>query len=281
MDVDNLGKVFARGFKKELRSFSRLTSLSRHLTLFFKFYINSICQGNSGNNVKPLDLSGKLLTKNESRNLSIVYSGGDDLFLVGAWDEITEIAFDIHNSFKLYTCQNPDVNISGGIIVQRENFPLYLLAKFADKAEKLAKDSNRNKITLFYNPTIETKRKGAKNPIKQTFDWENIEEEVLTFMRAFKAIGKIRKDENRFEPGFAHGFLHRLFVIFEEWERRGVMYLPRMGYTYKRLQETLSKGKETPELKNLRTILMDKEKIMNLRTSLIWIELLSRRKEKI
>jgi len=122
MDVDNLGEIFTRGFKKELRSFPRLTSLSRQLTLFFKFYINAICQGYFGSNVKPLDLSEKLLTKNEGRNLSVIYSGGDDLFLVGAWDEITEIAFDIHNSFKLYTCQNPDVNISGGMIVQREDF---------------------------------------------------------------------------------------------------------------------------------------------------------------
>jgi len=167
-----------------------------------------------------------------------------------------------------------------GIQFTISNFPLYLLADLAGKAEELAKGRGRNKITLFYNPGLETKRKGAKNPIKQTFDWENIEEEVLRFMRTFKAIGKIRKDENRFEPGFAHGFLYRLFAIFEEWERRGVMYLPRMGYTYKRLQETLAKEKEMPELKNLGAILMDKERIMNLRTSLMWIELLSRSKGK-
>ena len=284
MDVDRLGKIFVSGFEEKLRTFSRLASLSRQLTLFFKHYINSICEAELGEEIQPLDLSEKSPLANKGRNLCIVYSGGDDLFLVGAWDEITEIAFDIKRCFKRYTCDNPDVNISGGVVIQKENYPLYLLADLAREAEELAKElakeEGRSQITLFYNPALREKRSGAKYRIKQTFEWDKVDIEVLEFMRIFKDQAELKAGENRFEPKFAHGFLYRLFAIFEQWEREGVMYLPRMAYTLQRLQESLSREGETPELTRLRSILMDRERIMNLRTPLIWFELLSRKGER-
>jgi len=280
VDVDNLGRVFTQGFKKEMRSFSRLASLSRQLNLFFKYYINSVCKGELGANLECLDLSEKFPKNNLGRNVSIVYSGGDDLFLIGAWDEVTEIAFDLQKSFELYTCQNPDLTVSGGLVVQREDFPLYLLADLAGKAEELAKRSRRNRITLFYNPAIEEKKKGTINPVKQVFLWKDADKEVVDLVKIFRSLGKMDKDNNCFKPGFPHSFLYKLFSIFEEWERRGVMYLPKMVYIYRRLREYLSKNREMPELGHLEKVLMNKEKIKNLRTCLTWIELLTRTGDK-
>lgn len=281
MDVDRLGKIFISGFDQKLRTFSRLASLSRQLTLFFKHYINSICKADLGEQIQPLDLSEKSPFANKGRNLCIVYSGGDDLFLVGAWDEITEVAFDIQRCFKRYTCDNPDVNISGGVVIQKENYPLYLLADLAREAEELAKEEGRNRITLFYNPVLREKRSRTKNKIEQTFEWNKVDIKVLGFMGIFKDFAALRAEENRLEPKFAHRFLYRLFAIFEQWEREGVMYLPTMAYTLQRLQESLSREGETPELTRLRSILMDREQIMNLRTPLIWFELLTRKGEKL
>ena len=43
-DVDNLGQTFVNGLSDEYSTISRTTSLSRQLSLFFKFYINNICK---------------------------------------------------------------------------------------------------------------------------------------------------------------------------------------------------------------------------------------------
>ena len=68
-DVDDLGAAFASGIPAEKVSISRTATLSRALSYFFKHKINEI-----------LD-SGKY-------RLQIIYSGGDDLFIVGNWSSL-------------------------------------------------------------------------------------------------------------------------------------------------------------------------------------------------
>jgi CRISPR-associated protein (TIGR02584 family) len=144
MDVDNLGLIFSDGLKC-LPGIAYFSTLSRNLEYFFKFYMNSICAGallgdesRVDENFRPLDICGKRQCA-PSRAVSIIYSGGDDLFLVGAWDEVTELSFDIEKSFRKLTCQNPDVSLSGGIVVKHPDYPLYLTASEAKMAEGKAK----------------------------------------------------------------------------------------------------------------------------------------------
>ncbi|MGB9608691.1 MAG: type III-A CRISPR-associated protein Cas10/Csm1, partial [bacterium] len=101
LDVDHLGLIFSKGLGKEL-SFSRLATLSRFLSLFFKVYIDDILKG---------------------KELAVVYSGGDDAFIVGAWSDVLESAFEIREKFSLFT-QNPSFTISSGYVVCDEKEPL-------------------------------------------------------------------------------------------------------------------------------------------------------------
>ena len=39
----------------------------------------------------------------QRRNALIVYSGGDDVFLIGAWDDVIGFAIDLQNSLQKYT----------------------------------------------------------------------------------------------------------------------------------------------------------------------------------
>ena len=76
-DVDNMGQAFTSGFAEKYNTISRTATLSRQLSMFFKCYINTL-------------LSEKEYMFNESsggRSATIVYSGGDDLFIVGAWND--------------------------------------------------------------------------------------------------------------------------------------------------------------------------------------------------
>ena len=281
MDMDNLGRIFAAGLPEKIRTFSRLATLSRELTLFFKYYINQICSGKLGKGNYALNLSCKK-PQETGRNLSIVYSGGDDLFIVGAWDEVTELAFDVKNAFDRFSGENRDVTISGGIVIENPDFPLYRLAELAGKAEEKAKSGDKenrekNRITLFYNPDLDKKRYNRVEVVKQTFLWRDAEEEVLVPLKAFLSMGKFEK--NRFSSDLSRGVIYKLFGLFDQWEREGgKLYLPRMAYLVSRLKHSLRKLEITePEaFKAVDAFLMNPGKIANLRSTLIWLELLSR-----
>nr|NQU91131.1 type III-A CRISPR-associated protein Cas10/Csm1 [Bacteroidota bacterium] len=98
MDVDNLGNAFIRGFADGRKTFSRYSVLSRNLDFFFKGYLNTIWKDDKFKN-----------------HTFIVYSGGDDLFIVGRWDLIFDLAIRINKDFRDWTCHNPALTLSGGI----------------------------------------------------------------------------------------------------------------------------------------------------------------------
>ncbi|VUT27000.1 MAG: hypothetical protein MASP_01818 [Candidatus Methanolliviera sp. GoM_asphalt] len=83
--------------------------------------------------------------------LYITYSGGDDLLIVGPYDTIIELAQDIRNEFKRFTCDNPDINISAGIAVVDPHYPISRTVELANKNLEEAKgfDERKNRISLF------------------------------------------------------------------------------------------------------------------------------------
>ncbi len=127
MDVDNLGRLFREGYGKRA-SLARVAGLSFALRLFFEGWLPALA-------AEPTD---------ETDRLYIQYAGGDDVFVVGAWDAIAEYAQRIRESFRAYTAGNPAVTLSGGIALVDANFPLYQAARMAGEAEEEAKRYERN-----------------------------------------------------------------------------------------------------------------------------------------
>ncbi len=144
-DVDNLGHAFVSGFndpKNDNRyvTLSRTAMLSRHLSLFFKLYINNILS-----NAETVIGREK---ESARRNLTICYSGGDDLFIVGAWNEVIEAAIDIKKCFERYT--QGRLSISGGIGVYHDSYPISVIAnEVADQEEGSKSIKGKNAITIF------------------------------------------------------------------------------------------------------------------------------------
>lgn len=137
-DVDNLGTAFVSGFDDRYLSLSRTASFSRQLSLFFKGYINRIL--NNG--------ASAVFSEPGSRNAAIVYSGGDDLFLVGSWNEVIDAFIDIRNELMKFT--EGTLTISGGIGLYPGKHPINLMAAETEVLEKASKDlPDKNAVTLF------------------------------------------------------------------------------------------------------------------------------------
>lgn len=143
MDVDGLGNVFKSGLSGLHLTFTRYAALSRNLDWFFKGYLNQLWQ----NEILPH-------TKDAYRNYSqIIYSGGDDLFIVGRWDVVIAFAEKIKEQFAIYTGavelskertedaqkKKIQLTLSGGVAIVTDKFPIMKASAMADAAEKKAK----------------------------------------------------------------------------------------------------------------------------------------------
>jgi len=126
MDVDNLGQVMVGGLKP--RTMAATSALSSALDMFFAGYLNIICAE---------------IQKERPETLYVIYSGGDDLFILGAWDRMPELAAKIQAEFGRYTGGNPSLTISGAATLEGAKFPLYQAAERAGQAEDRAKAYRR------------------------------------------------------------------------------------------------------------------------------------------
>jgi CRISPR-associated protein Csm1 len=169
-DVDNLGQAFVRGFENEkignkYVTFSRTATFSRKLSMFFKYHINTLLK----NGVYTI-------TDKESkkRNIVIVYSGGDDVFVVGSWDDVIGFAIDLYYSLKEFS--QSTLSISAGIALYPSKYPISIMAQETGKLEDAAKNiDGKNAVAIFSEDYV--------------FHWEdfinNVVEEKLNCLKEF------------------------------------------------------------------------------------------------
>ena len=149
-DVDNLGAAFLAGFAPQYATLSRMAALSRALSLFFKRYMNELCAGRLSDayegEVRAFSLFGR--EKKAARDVHIVYSGGDDLFLVGAWDDLLELSVDIYRAFQRFTAGR--LTFSAGLGLFAAKTPVSEMARQVGELEDVAKSHpGKNSIALF------------------------------------------------------------------------------------------------------------------------------------
>ena len=134
MDVDNLGRLFREGLG-ESATISRMSTLSESVRLFFEGYIPQLCRDYNADHTTDI--------------LELIYAGGDDLFLVGGWSALPEIAHQIRDDFRAFV-GGEHVTLSGGIAVEHKKYPLYQLADDAGDALDDAKALRKEKDALSF-----------------------------------------------------------------------------------------------------------------------------------
>ena len=214
-DVDRLGFIFISGFatyekkgkKIPLLSISRFAALSRMLDYFFTEVIK------------------EKLIKTKYKNIYSVFSGGDDLFLIGPWEEIIKFTEDMRALFYRYVCENRNITISAGVELLKPTLPVEFIAEKGEGALRNAKKW-RSTISIMgkripYVYTTDCCKEDKKNNRKKEEKLENRFKNSLINLKKLLSIAYnelpelLRKENPEEKSSLSTAFLYKLLQISE------------------------------------------------------------------
>ncbi|MCF8222295.1 MAG: hypothetical protein K9J25_04050 [Bacteroidales bacterium] len=219
LDVDDLGILFG-----SLPNLDASKAVSHALEYFFDQYLIELLARSYNSK------EGTGLRTYYRDNLYIVFSGGDDAFIVGAWDAITDFSLLIAEEFKKYTgfdnMANEDhkLTFSASLMVVDHHFPVKM---FSHEAEEMLHKAK------YYVPG----EKGRINFMGNIFTWEqfiNIKELTGTFCELIV---------NRNESRSFLAKLQQLSLDYEEDSRKSaemdsIPKVWRLNYVFRDIKKT-------------------------------------------
>lgn len=285
MDVDNLGKLMREGFGGERGgrasaslTVSRLASLSFSLRVFFDKCVPWVARE------QDRDAAGDAHRGvQDTTRLYLQYAGGDDLFLVGAWDALPAAAEGIQSAFREFACRNPAVTISAGIALFPSKFPIYQAAQVAHEAL----DAAKLHASVFALPEASATDKDAVNFLGVSLDWDSFRRvrERAHRLAQWVEMGLVRKS-----------LLQRILRILYEWQsgrqrgirqghlRRDQRYIgPWVWHATYQFGRAIGEI-EVPEIREevrgwIGELLSDERNIVRLGLAARWAELLTRKRD--
>jgi CRISPR-associated protein Csm1 len=171
MDLDDGGRLFSDGFvevgkdgkERRFATLSRVAALSFVISLYFEGWVECVAEEM---NAGP-----------QPDTLYSIYSGGDDLFFVGAWDQVIELARRVRADLTPFAAGHPGIHASAGVALVGGKYPLYQAAEDAGTAEKEAKGYERRSdgrvvvskdAVHFLGQTIHWQQFGLSDPVEQS-----------------------------------------------------------------------------------------------------------------
>lgn len=212
-DVDNMGKFLENS--DVTNSFEKFDSFSKSMDNFFSVYIPN-------------------MMREKYKNSYVVFAGGDDLFLLGAWDEVLDMAREIEREFKAFV-KSDKLSISFGIAITKPSTPISYLADYTEKLLEKAKEiDGKDALSLF----------------GETVKWKSYNE-------VFKKLYGSLED---FEEHLNTAFLYRLLELIEMSKKvkydkdiPSTMWRSKFRYSFNR--NVLEKMKDKERAKNMLKLL--------------------------
>ena len=251
LDVDDLGIAFSSGFVSDkdkiednLRyaTLSRYADLSKDISMFFKVAINKICAGDLIGCVdfeeKAFNIFG--IAKAQKRKVNIIYAGGDDLFLVGAWDEVLEVAIDINRAFKQFT--NGKLTLSAGMAMFSPTYPISKMAEIAGLLVQMSKSKkDKNSIALF---GMETNLKAnGQLECKHIYTWADFEMKVCKEKMNY-LLARLSFDGDKFNKlSVGKSLIYRLMDLIQLADE-DKLNIARFAYVLARMQPKQDKDEQ-------------------------------------
>lgn len=251
LDVDDLGIAFSSGFVSDkdkiednLRyaTLSRYADLSKDISMFFKVAINKICAGDLTGCIdfeeRAFNIFG--IAKVKKRKVNIIYAGGDDLFLVGAWDEVLEVAIDINRAFKQFT--NGKLTLSAGMAMFSPTYPISKMAEIAGLLVQMSKNrKDKNSIALF---GMETNLKAnGQLECKHIYTWTDFEMKVCKEKMNY-LLARLSFDGDKFNKlSVGKSLIYRLMDLIQLADE-DKLNIARFAYVLARMQPKQDKDEQ-------------------------------------
>lgn len=251
LDIDDLGIAFSSGFVSDkdkiednLRyaTLSRYADLSKDISMFFKVAINKICAGDLIGCVdfeeKAFNIFG--IAKAPKRKVNIIYAGGDDLFLVGVWDEVLEVAIDINRAFKQFT--NGKLTLSAGMAMFSPTYPISKMAEIAGLLVQMSKNrKDKNSIALF---GMETNLKAnGQLECKHIYTWADFEMKVCKEKMNY-LLARLSFDGDKFNKlSVGKSLIYRLMDLIQLADE-DKLNIARFAYVLARMQPKQDKDEQ-------------------------------------
>lgn len=178
-DVDNMG-IFLQN-SDVTNSFENFELFSKTMDNFFSLYIPQIME-------------------KEYKNSYTVFAGGDDLFLVGSWDIMLELARKIEEEFKKFL-KNKDLSISFGISLIKHSTPINFASNITEKLLENAKSLEGKDAICLFGETVKWQdyKKVFKELTPLLSELKDDEDKTAFFYRLLEFCDmskKVKKDGN-------------------------------------------------------------------------------------
>jgi CRISPR-associated protein Csm1 len=206
-DVDHLGIIFAQGLGDDREGHDTIchtTMLSRELDLFFSGRLEHVLDKPDG----------------EHSTFYTVFSGGDDLLVLGPWDQAARLARTINDEFEEFVGHNQDITLSAGILFTKERYPVARAAGDVDDVLRYSKErggpdgESRNQLTV----------------LNDTFKWDEAP-------RIFEEIDTLTGHAEGLTSGFLRNLFHygQLYRQYKAGEVEGLRYKALFAYNIARV----------------------------------------------
>jgi CRISPR-associated protein Csm1 len=180
-DVDYLGILFAQGLRRDRQGYDtapHLAMLSRMLDLFFSGWMQYT-----------------LSQKQEYQSFYTIFSGGDDLFLVGPWDKAADLACHVNEKLREFVGGNPDITLSGGLLFTKHRYPIARAAGVADEVLEQSKE------TKWEDERGEKRNRNQLTILGDTFRWEQAGP-------IFEDIEALKQHADKLTSSFLYSLVH-------------------------------------------------------------------------
>ncbi len=212
-DVDVLGFLFSQGLRAKERHFgtiSRVNTMSRMLEVFFCGYVEWL-----------------LKSKPAYHDVYSVFSGGDDLFLLGPWDVMLDLSAEVQRDFKEFTAQNVSVTMSAAVSVFSAKEHIAYMAEYTESQLELAKNDGTKQT----NPQ-KTSGRDALCIMGELISWGDYKEQLGYANQFVQMI-----QENKISIGALRriaqysGMYRKYWLNGDTWQ---LMFVPMYYYDSKR-----------------------------------------------
>ncbi len=236
-DVDNLGDILRKGFQQTRLSISRFSTFSHMLETFFAGYLQETL-------------------RNEFRHIYTIFSGGDDFFLVGPWNETIEFAQITRDRFTDFSAENKDLTFSAGLFLSKPHEPLSYCARLVEKRLRDSKaEEGKDSITLFGQTVHWDELIKILNEAQRIIKWLNLRPPIISrsFANKLRHYGEM---SHKFEETKDTRWLRFVPLLIHDINRNLMRKEQSEPYAWAiHLSPTIEKAAGSDNLPFLRTIM--------------------------